>query len=194
MKAQFQISSTVGKDNGVIETPAVAPPCLPEDLSLYLGKKTVVKLVLDAVQTVNGESVEYTWFAKGGKTFQRPMMLTLLTYCYATGAYGAVDIGLNIHHDQMTRYLCANTYPDIDVIRGFRRLNRLSVKQCLAHVLRRSWELRFSEEHGSGNQADSGSRLSPPCLPTSEYLPDFASEAEARVAKAVRADSMTLDG
>ena len=35
------------------------------------------------------------------------MMLTLLTYCYATGVYGSTDIELNMQHDRMIRYLCA---------------------------------------------------------------------------------------
>jgi transposase len=172
------------------ETRTDVPHGLPDDLSLYLGKKTLVKLVLDAVQTINGETVDYTWFAKGGRTFQRPMMLTLLTYCYATGAYGAVDIELNIRHDQMTRYLCAKTYPDIDVIRGFRRLNRSQIRECLAVVLRRAWELRFADE------ADCGDNRSAAYLNLSSLLwptPDFTREAEERVARAVRADSMALD-
>ena len=179
--------------NETTETRAGTPLCLPDDLSLYLGKKTVVKLVLDAVQTINGESVDYAWFATDGKAFQRPMMLTLLTFCYASGTYGSADIELNIRRDQMTRYLCTKTYPDIDVIRGFRRLNRLLIKQCLAFVLRRAWELRFSEEQNDDNQNASCSDVSPTSWSAQRLTPDFACEAEERVARAVRADSMALD-
>jgi hypothetical protein len=121
------------------------------------------------------------------------MMLTLLTYCYATGVYGSADIELAIERDQMTRYLCARTYPDLDVIRGFRRLNLGEIKQCLAAVLKRAWELRFAED-----DAPSGERK--PCAGASrnrwirsDPAPDFAKEAEQRVAQAIRDDSMTLD-
>jgi len=188
MKRTFVLLEPVGRMPDEPTETEAGSRCLPDDLSLYLGKKTVVKLVLDAVQLVVGESVDYTWFAQGGKTFQRPMMLTLLTYCYATGAYGAVDIELNTRHDQMTRYLCARTYPDIDAIRGFRRLNRPQIRECLAVVLKRAWELRFSDEQ-AGNRSDSD----PGNWQTLKFTEPLTREAEERVARAVRTDSMTLD-
>jgi transposase len=167
-------------------------PTMPGDLSRYLGRKTVVKLILDAVHSVIGDSVDYQWFASDGKTFQRPMMLTLLTYCYATGVYGSAEIELNIERDRMTHYLCAWTYPDIDVIRGFRRLNRREILQCLVLVLRRAWELRFSEDEPSPAGDACGRRLLNRWF-RSEVAPDFTADAEQRIAEAIRADSMTLD-
>lgn len=166
---------------------------MPDDLSLYIGKKTLVKLVLEAVEGIDeGGSCPVSVTAE--KCVIQPVMLiTLLTYCYATGVYGSMDIELNIRRDQMTRYLCAKTYPDVDVLRSFRRDWRLKIRQCLASVLRRVWELRFCGDDAEpvGGLSYAGSSLSrwTGMRPT----PNFPDEAEERMARAIRADSMALD-
>lgn len=165
---------------------------LPDDLSLYIGKKTLVKLILEAVDGIDVGA------RAGGVTsetvvVQPAMMLTLLTYCYATGVYGSMEIELNIRRDQMTRYLCAKTYPDIDELRSFRRDCRQIIKHCLAAVLRRVWELRFC---GDDAEPIGGLSYVGPSLGRWAGMrpaPDFSNEAEERIAWAIRADSMALD-
>lgn len=166
---------------------------LPDDLSLYIGKKTIVKLVLESAE---GIDVGGSWpgTATAEKVVIQPaMMITLLTYCYATGVYGSMDIELNTRRDQMTRYLCAKIYPDVDVLRSFRRDWRLKIKQCLAVVLRRVWELRFCGDDAEpiGGLSYVGSSLSR--WTGMKAAPNFPSEAEERIAWAIRADSMALD-
>ena len=80
---------------------------LPDDLSLYIGKKTLVKLVLEAMEEVNARNAEHEGRESHSVAFQPVMMLTLLAYCYATGVYGSMDIQLGMQRDQMIRYLCA---------------------------------------------------------------------------------------
>lgn len=173
---------------------AVVRGLLPDDLSLYLGKKTLVKLFLETVQRVNGESVAYEGFALDGTQFRKPMMLTLLAYCYATGVYASGEIEQKIERDSMTRYLCAKTYPSSDDIRAFRRYQRAEIRQCLADVFRRAWKLRFSgEEDGGIAEEGSHSKLSIQRWIESPSSPDFEVEAEARLVRAIRADSMALD-
>jgi hypothetical protein len=166
---------------------------LPDDLSLYIGKKTLVKLVLEAVEGIDAGGSGRGPVTAEKVVIQPAMMITLLTYCYATGVYGSMDIELNIHRDQMTRYLCAKTYPDVDVLRSFRRDWRLSIQQCLATVLSRVWELRFcgddAEPIGGLSYADSSLNRWTGMTPA----PNFPNEAEARIARAIRADSMAMD-
>jgi hypothetical protein len=120
-------------------------------------------------------------------------MITLLTYCYATGVYGSMDIELNIRRDQMTRYLCAKTYPDVDDLRSFRRDRCLKIKHCLAAVLRRVWELRFcgDEAEPIGGSPCVGAPLNR-CTGINP-APNLSGEAEERIARAIRADSIALD-
>jgi transposase len=166
---------------------------LPDDLSLYIGKKTLVKLILEAVEGIDMGESRLGAVASEQVVVQPAMMLTLLTYCYAAGVYGSMDIELNIRRDQMTRYLCAKTYPDIDVLRSFRRDCRLKIKQCLTLVLRRVWELRFCGDDAEpiGGLSYVGSSLGR--WSGTRPAPNFSSEAEERIARAIRADSMALD-
>jgi hypothetical protein len=107
--------------------------------------------------------------------------------------YASTDIELNMQHDQMVRYLCAKNYLSLPVLREFRRYSRDRIKECLATVLRRVWELRFCDEDAYAMAAAS-------CLgvPFGRWLnmrptPDFTAEAEQRIVRAVRADSMAMD-
>jgi hypothetical protein len=118
------------------------------------------------------------------------MMMTLLSYCYATGVFGSGDIEQNLQADPMTRYLCARTYPDLDAIRMFRRHHGTQIRRCLATVFRQAWQLRFLSDSSAG-AAQSGFEAQFAIQPP-EY-PDFELEAELRLERAIRADSMALD-
>src|SRR5436190_227207 len=166
---------------------------LPDDLSVYIGKKTLVMLILDAIEDLNARGPECESVVTGNPECQPAMILTLLTYCYATGVYATTDIELGMEQDQMIRYLCAKNYVNLPVLREFRRYNRDRIKACLAIVLGRVWELRFRNEDAHpmaagchlgdsfGRWLDMGSN------------PDFAAEAEQRIIRSVQADSMAMD-
>ena len=78
---------------------------IPDALSLYIGKKTLVKFILEAIEEMKASLPWRSAAENSGPNFQPAMMVTLLTYCYATGIYGAADIQLGIQHDPMIRYL-----------------------------------------------------------------------------------------
>src|SRR6266511_275273 len=163
---------------------------LPDDLSLYIGKKTLVKLILEVTEDLNVRSSGRQDIETGNPNIRPAMMVTLLAYCYASGIYGSTDIQLSIQHDQMIRYLCARNYPDLCAIRSFRRYHRERISRCLTAVLGRVWELRFRGEDAVPIGSGSGS--------VSRWIgqtatPDFRREAEQRITRAVRADSMAMD-
>jgi transposase len=166
---------------------------LPDDLSVYIGKKTLVKLILEAIEGLNPRASKFEATAKGRQEFQPAMMLTLLAYCYATGVYASTDIELGAQHDQMIRYLCTASCLNLPVLREFRRYSRDRIKECLATVLRRVWELRFCDGDAcpTGVSPYPGACFNPwlNLRPT----PDFTTEAEQRITRAVRADSMAMD-
>ena len=166
---------------------------LPDDLSVYIGKKTLVKLILDAIAGINARTSRCGSVATGNPDFQPAVMLTLLTYCYATGVYASTDIELNMPHDRMIRYLCAKNYLNLPVLREFRRYSRDRIKECLASVLRRVWELRFCDEDACPRAAASYPGVSFGGWLNMTPTPDFTTEAEQRIVRAVRADSMAMD-
>ena len=166
---------------------------MPDDLRDWMDRHSLARLVLEAIQAATLPSAPATAMRGGNAGIRPHMLLSLLTYCYATGVYSATDMELGIESDQMIRYLCARNYPDIFEIGLFRRYNRARITQCLMAVLRRVWELRFCGEdaepiRGVACFASLPARWTDPNLP-----PDFQCEAEQRIARAVRADSMALD-
>ena len=166
---------------------------LPDDLSVYIGKKTLVKLVLEAIECLNSRASGCEASATGNPEFHPAVMLTLLTYCYATGVDASTDIELGMQHDQMIRYLCAKNYLNLPVLLEFRRYSRDRVKECLATVLRRVWELRFCDEDAYAMAAASYLGVSFGRWLNMRPTPDFTAEAEQRIVRAVRADSMAMD-
>ena len=168
-----------------------ASAVLPDDLSLYIGKKTLVMLILEAIEDLDTSMPEGEEGA--GTAFRPAMMVTLLVYCYATGLYGSGDIRVATQHDQMVRYLCARDYPAFGEIASFRRYHRQRIASCLTAVLRRVWELRFRGEDAQPIRG--GAR---PGTSLAQWIrvastPDFRREAEERINQAVRADSMAMD-
>jgi transposase len=166
---------------------------LPDDLSGYIGKKTLVKLILEAIEGLNTRTAGREVVTTENPDFQRATMLTLLTYCYASGVFASTDIESSMQHDQMIRYLCAKNYLNLPVLREFRRYSRDRIKECLATVLRRVWELRFCEEDAHPMAAASCSGVSFGRWLNRGPTPDFRAEAEQRIVRAVRADSMAMD-
>ena len=119
------------------------------------------------------------------------MMLTLLTYCYATGVHGSADIELISTQDPMVRHLCADIYPEAQVLRQFRRRNREAIRTCLAEVLRRAWAIQLSP--GAGNPDELPVAIVPDDQFNAPALHAFAAEAEQRINRAVRLDCWTFD-
>lgn len=153
----------------VVEMNATAKG-LSTDLSLTLGERGLIKLVLDAVQTVDRERLKKE--EKRNHGFRPQMLLTLLSYCYASRLYASRDIEWAIENERTVRYICARTFPGWCVLRRFRRLNRDLVQHCLALVFKQAWAWRhdrgevdfpgfiwFEEQFDEEAQAEAVKRL-----------------------------------
>ena len=116
---------------------------LSSDLSRCVGERGLLKLALDAVLTLDADRLHEA--RKRSPDFSPQMMLTLLTYCYGASLYGSRDIEWAIERDRTVRYICARVYPDWQSLRRFRRQHRDLLLQCLVHVLKQTWALKFDE-------------------------------------------------
>ena len=106
------------------------------DLRQRVGSSQLLRWALEAPQTVEGSAAE-TLVARFGD-FRPQMMLTLLSFSYASSCYGSEDIERAIESDRTVRYICARIFPDAKALRRFRRLFRPALDQCLAYVLRQA--------------------------------------------------------
>jgi hypothetical protein len=119
------------------------PHPLSSDLSQWVGQRGLLKLALDAVQTLDPKRLQEA--RKRFPVHSPQMMLTLLTYCYSASLYGSRDIEWAIEHDRTVRYICARAFPDWQSLRRFRRHHRDLLLECLAYVLKQTWALKFDE-------------------------------------------------
>jgi transposase-like protein DUF772 len=106
------------------------------DLRERVGTSNLLCWCLEAPLIVTEDSAQLS--RKNICGFRPQMMLTLLSFCYASGYYGSEDIARAISSDRMVRYICARTYPDAHAIRRFRRFCRGALDQALNYVLRRA--------------------------------------------------------
>jgi hypothetical protein len=104
------------------------------DLRQRVGTSNLLRWALEAPQALDEPATESLKVRFGD--FRPQMMLTLLSFAYASSCYGSEDIERAIESDRTFRYICARIYPDAKAIRRFRRVFRPALDQCLAYVLR----------------------------------------------------------
>src|SRR5262245_17255696 len=93
---------------------------LPADLRSFLGPQALLKLCLDAVQHVTPALLLEARRHEVPSGTRPEMLLTLLTYCYASGICDSRDVEVATRLDQTIRYICAGVRPDWASIRRFR--------------------------------------------------------------------------
>lgn len=104
----------------------------PDDLRAIVGERGLIELALQSVPHFG--SALPMWHKTTAPELSSRMLLALLTYCYAAGLYASEDIHWACRRDSGARYLCANTWPDEQSLRRFRRKWRPLIQSCLAWV------------------------------------------------------------
>lgn len=173
---------------------STAPRPAP-DLTLNAGETARIRWVLEAQQHPPVEGLLQAYVVgEGGIPPQ--ILLGLLTYCYAVGQYGSVEIAAAISEQPALKYLCTTFRPTHNTLRRFRRNHREMLRQSLALVLYRSWREAFSAD------AHSGGLEQPPSWAPGRDLRagrspietgHFLAESEIRLVTAAQLDCMALD-
>jgi hypothetical protein len=161
---------------------------LPADLRQWVNEPTLIGWILEEVS----EAIFALPLrpAMGEGCAPVATMLTVLTYCYATGRYASEEIEAVATSDGSVRYLCANHFVTSATIRRFRRAHRESLRSCLLRLHRRAWQHRFGTRPGLSRSAE------PPQLePSQEDAITYrlAAATEAKIQQAILADTMALD-
>ena len=162
---------------------------LPADLRQWVNEATLVGWVLEVVSDALAGYSPSSSLAGDGPPV--PTMITVLTYCYATGRYPSDEIETVATADATVRYLCMNQFLTSSAIRRFRRAHRALIHSCLTALHRRAWQHRFglgpSGAEGTVDFACSGS------YQDETFTYRLAATAEAKIQQAILADSMALD-
>ena len=154
---------------------------VPENLSACLGSKWLSALAWQAVQSISytDRSVE------NGITLPYQLLLSLLTYCYASGIYSTREILTRQRGDATLSSLCFQRDWSEEQVRAFRTRHRSWLRQSLARVLERAWlALRELEPMDL-----SGAQLQPQEMPWAiRFRHLFEGEAEHRILRAIQCD------
>jgi hypothetical protein len=167
------------------------PGRLPHNLNVWVDERALLRFVLEA--TSEGSSPDFPPNAlSGGPGGCRPqVLLGILTYAYAIGAFSSEEIAWKISTEGSFRYLAANSQPTAFDLRQFRRRCRPVVKRSLVRLFCLAWESRMvanERDFLSGFDREFTGENTP-----SLALHHFANEAEERITRAVQLDSMDLD-
>ena len=140
------------------------------------GPVSVVEAVQSAVQNIPDVQLHPTGSRTNKLVFPPKALLAVLTYCYATDTFSAVEIGNRYRTNPACRSAGGSDFPEANELRAFRQSNRTVIEKCLVTVLR----------HVEHQKAES--HLSAP--PMEEWIAD---DARRRILLAACCDSMELD-
>ena len=149
---------------------------LPDDLTQLRSAGELVQCSLEAVNVFfwAGATGETTFLAR---TFNPRVLLTVLTYSYATGVFASSAIARACEQDETLRYLSMGVRFSADRIRLFRGHHSELLKRCLVHLIQKaSLSSPLAEDTATGKAIGSLAR----CW----------AEARRRVALAVRLDQV----
>jgi transposase len=118
------------------------PMLLPPDLRDWVPEDHLVHFIMDAVGLLDLSTARVNHQGTGSEQYPPGMMLGLLIYCYATGAFSSRRIERLTHENVAVRLLCADRHPDHDSICSFRRDNRALLESSFHQVLEAAARVR----------------------------------------------------
>jgi hypothetical protein len=113
-------------------------PIWPENLATRIPAGELVQWTLEGVQTFFWNGGTGTTLV--GNAFNPRVLLTIMTFGYATGVFASEDIAEHCRSDSVFRHLSVGIRCAPDRLRRFRGQNCELIKRCLAFVLRRAHE------------------------------------------------------
>lgn len=126
------------------------PMLLPPDLRDWVPEDHIVHFILDAVETLGGDSWIVNERGSGDEQYPPSMMLSLLIYCYATGRFSSREIERASYTDVVVRYVCGGEHhPDHDTICTFRKRNRKAFEGLFVKVLMMARESKTLKKVGT---------------------------------------------
>ena len=129
-------SYTVAKDNLGVGTGLVAAAALLTDYILTVAVS--ISSGVAAITSAYPGLLQHTVLL----CIVSIVLLTVVTYCYATGVHDSKEIALKITRDEILRFLCAGTFPTWQDIRDFTNHNHELVEQSLLRTCQLAHKLQ----------------------------------------------------
>jgi hypothetical protein len=98
----------------MVSVEAASAGQLPADLRSWLPASRLLALATAAVEVVTEDPA---FRNRCFERFSAPMMLALLSYCYATNSFGSDDVEWEVLNDALLNHYCGSPLPDAPAIR-----------------------------------------------------------------------------
>lgn len=172
---------------------------LPPDLRDWVPANHLVHFLIDAVEKLDLREVKVNTRGTGDAQYPPSMLLALLVYSYATGAFGSRRIEQSTYDNVAVRLLTADTHPDHDTICTFRRENKVRFTESFVKVLELAKELKLAQ-FGQITVSADGSKIAANASKHSavsyghagKTIEQLELEVEQLLAKAEQADATPL--
>ena len=120
----------------------------PWDLREWVSQDRLFNWIEYEIGLLDWQNPKLVAYLRAHPDYRPRVLLTLLTYGYATGVYGAEDIAEQCYADATFRRLCEQHPPSASSIIAFRRENRGLLRWCLTQVLRRALKEKYALDDG----------------------------------------------
>jgi hypothetical protein len=126
-------------------TPFLPHSVLPTDMREWIDPDELVGCVLEAAQTFYYWTPQLASTVNGESNGDRPVLLSVLTYCYATGTLATAEVARRMTSDPVVCILCQNSPVDPRKLILFRGQHSELVIRCFAHVACKAWMARIDQ-------------------------------------------------
>jgi transposase len=113
------------------ETNFLFPPSVQE----WLPQDHLARFVVDVVEQLDLSRIESSYAGRGSDAHHPAMLMSLLIYGYATGAFSSRALERASYDSIAFRYITGNTHPDHDTINSFRKRFLKDIEAIFIQVL-----------------------------------------------------------
>jgi transposase len=119
------------------ETGFLLPPSVDE----WLPEKHLARFVVEVVEGLDLRAMSGSYRGSGSASYHPRMLLGLVVYGYATGAFSSRKLERATYDSVAFRFIAANDHPDHDTIATFRRRFLKDIEKLFVEVLQLAREM-----------------------------------------------------
>ena len=107
----------------------------PPSVDDWLPEPHLARFVVDVVEQLDLREIERAYRGAGTEAFHPALLLSILTYGYATGVFGSRKLERATYDSVAFRYVAANEHPDHDTLNTFRKRFLPQIEGLMVQVL-----------------------------------------------------------
>lgn len=119
------------------DTPFLLPPSINE----WLPENHLARFVVEVIEGLDLRAMSGAYRGSGSRSYHPSMLLGLLVYGYATGAFSSRKLERATYDSVAFRFIAANDHPDHDTLASFRRRFLSQIEKLFVDVLQLAREM-----------------------------------------------------